>query len=38
MPIILSNYRGQNWLITPAALAVNEPPPEVYEQRWLLVS
>ena len=37
MPIILSNYRGQNWLITPAALAVNEPPPEVYEQRWLLV-
>jgi hypothetical protein len=29
---------GQNWLITPAALAVDEPrPANVYDQRWLLV-
>ncbi|EWT01606.1 hypothetical protein N865_09885 [Intrasporangium oryzae NRRL B-24470] len=34
---VLSRYWGQNWLITPAALAVNEQPPDVYEQRWLLV-
>ena len=33
MPIILSNYRGQNWLITPAALAVNEPPPRRFDKR-----
>jgi hypothetical protein len=29
---------GQNWLITPVALAVDEPrPANVYDQRWLLV-
>jgi pimeloyl-ACP methyl ester carboxylesterase len=34
MPIV----RGQNWLITPAALAVGEPQPaSIYDQRWLLV-
>ena len=37
MPI-LSNFAGQNWLITPAAQAVNEPPPaNIYHQKWLLV-
>lgn len=34
----LTNFAGQNWLITPAALAVGEPPPaSIREQRWLLV-
>jgi hypothetical protein len=29
---------GQNWLIVPAALAVNEaPPPSISDQRWMLV-
>lgn len=32
-----SNFAGQNWLITPVALAVNETPPRsVAEQKWLL--
>jgi hypothetical protein len=31
-------FAGQNWLITPAALAVNEPkPPGIGAQKWLLV-
>jgi hypothetical protein len=34
----LTNYSGQNWLITPAALAVGEPPPaSIHDQKWLLV-
>ena len=34
----LSNFAGQNWLITPAAQAVSEPPPaNIYQQKWLLV-
>jgi hypothetical protein len=34
----LSNFAGQNWLIAPAALAVNEPPPaEIRDQKWLLI-
>jgi len=34
----LTNFAGQNWLITPAALAVGEPPPTgIREQTWLLV-
>ena len=35
---VLTDFAGQNWLITPAALAVGEAPPEsIYEQRFLLV-
>jgi hypothetical protein len=34
----LTNFAGQNWLIVPAALAVNEPPPaDIRDQKWLLV-
>ena len=32
------DFRGQNWLLTPAALAVSEPKPAtVYDQQWLVV-
>lgn len=31
-----SNFDGQNWLITPAALSVNEARPTVQEQKFLL--
>ena len=34
----LSNFAGQNWLITPAALAVGErAPATIRDQKWLLV-
>jgi hypothetical protein len=34
----IDKFAGQNWLITPAALAVNEAPPQsIRDQRWLLV-
>jgi hypothetical protein len=34
----LTDFTGQNWLITPAALAVGEPKPtSIYDQKWLLV-
>ena len=34
----LTEFAGQNWLITPAALAVGESPPaNIHEQKWLLV-
>jgi len=34
----LTDFAGQNWLITPAALAVGEPPPaSIHDQKWLLV-
>jgi hypothetical protein len=34
----LTEFAGQNWLITPAALAVDEgPPANIYNQQWLLV-
>src|SRR5262245_52446925 len=34
----ITNFAGQNWLITPAALAVGEPPPtSIDNQIWLLV-
>jgi hypothetical protein len=34
----LTDFAGQNWLITPAALAVGEHPPKtVQDQKWLLV-
>jgi hypothetical protein len=37
-PIGLTEFAGQNWLITPAALAVGEPrPASIYYQKWLLV-
>jgi hypothetical protein len=36
--IVLNDFAGQNWLITPAALAVGETPPaDIYDQKWLLV-
>jgi hypothetical protein len=35
---VLTDFAGQNWLITPAALAVGEPPPaSIHDQKWLLV-
>jgi len=34
----LTDFAGQNWLITPTALAVGEqPPPSISDQKWLLV-
>ena len=34
----LTDFAGQNWLITPAALAVGESPPQtIRDQKWLLV-
>jgi hypothetical protein len=34
----LTDFAGQNWLITPTALAVGEhPPPSIRDQKWLLV-
>ncbi len=36
--IDINTFVGQNWLITPAALAVNEPRPQnIHGQKWLLV-
>ncbi len=38
MAINVTNYGVQNWIITPAAYAVNETPPEnISEQRWLVM-
>jgi hypothetical protein len=35
---VLTNFAGQNWLITPAAPAVGEPAPAtIHDQRFLLV-
>jgi hypothetical protein len=33
----ISEMAGQNWLITPAALAVNQAKPSINDQEWLLV-
>jgi hypothetical protein len=34
----LTDFAGQNWLITPAAIAVGEPKPtSIHDQEWLLV-
>jgi hypothetical protein len=34
----LTEYAGQNWLITPATAAVGETPPaNIHDQRWLLI-
>jgi hypothetical protein len=36
--IEVTQFAGQIWLITPAALAVNQsPPPNIHGQKWLLV-
>lgn len=36
--IEVTSFAGQNWLITPAARAVNEAPPDsISDQAWLLV-
>jgi hypothetical protein len=36
--IVLDQFAGQNWLITPAALAVGESSPRaILDQKWLLV-
>ena len=33
----VTDFAGQNWLITPAALAVGEAvPPNIHGQKWLL--
>jgi hypothetical protein len=33
----LTEFAGQNWLITPAALAVGErPPASIHDQKWML--
>lgn len=35
---VLTTFAGQNWLITPAALAVGQhPPTNIHDQKWLLV-
>lgn len=35
---VLTEFAGQNWLITPAAAAVGEPrPATIHDQRWMLV-
>jgi hypothetical protein len=35
---VLTDFAGQNWLITPAALAVGEhPPASIHDQKFLLV-
>jgi hypothetical protein len=35
---VLTDFAGQNWLITPAALAIGEnPPASIHDQRFLLV-
>ena len=35
--VIVTEFAGQNWLITPAGYAVGEPPRTLAEQRWILV-
>jgi hypothetical protein len=37
MARFINTFAGQNWLITPAALALREPPPrDIHAQKWLL--
>ena len=37
----LTDFAGENWLITPAALAIgpphDQPPANIHDQKWLLV-
>lgn len=38
MDIDITSFAGQNWVITPAARAVNEgAPPNISRQKWILV-
>lgn len=38
MGVLAATFAGQNWLITPAAVAVNESPPRsISDQKWILV-
>jgi hypothetical protein len=38
MPILPTTLEGQNWFITPTALALNEPPPrDISDQHFILV-
>ena len=37
MSIPVTNFAGQNWTITPEALAVNEAKPSVGAQKFILV-
>src|SRR5260370_6663429 len=38
MPILPTTLEGQNWVITPTALALNEPPPRrISDQHFMLV-
>jgi hypothetical protein len=38
MAILSTTLEGQNWMITPAALALNEPPPaRISDQKFVLV-
>lgn len=37
MSINVTNFAGQNWAITPEALAVNEPKPTVTTQKFILL-
>lgn len=35
--ILVATFAGQNWLVTPAALALNQPPPQnISRQTWIL--
>jgi hypothetical protein len=37
MVMIIDTFAGQNWLITPAALALHDAPPQnIHDQKWLL--
>src|ERR1043165_4087654 len=37
MSVQVKTFAGQNWLITPAALAANEPKPDsITDQKWLV--
>ena len=37
MARFINTFAGQNWLITPAALALHEAPPrDIHAQKWLL--
>jgi hypothetical protein len=32
---VIDTFAGQNWLITPAALALNDVPPhDIHAQKW----
>jgi hypothetical protein len=37
MAVSFKSFAGQNWLITPAALAANEPKPtRIADQKWVV--